>query len=176
MYAIQTFLELEKLEQESDCGVILNPIVGPEPITGKYGFADAGSVLRVNSGLAWLGSSRMKGGSMTAILLDIIFMTALSRAFNISIHNLLSSAEQDEKSKNTLLQEPNIANGEMVAAHPSNGSSSDKTISSLRQSQLEIATLVDAFVATYNAAYRSVWQHLVVCTIFDNFNCCYQTC
>ena len=37
--AIQTFLELEKLEMESDSGVILNPIVGPEPITGKHSFA-----------------------------------------------------------------------------------------------------------------------------------------
>jgi hypothetical protein len=126
-------------------------------------------IIATNSGFARLGSSRMKGGSMTAILLDIIFMTALSRAFSVPIHNLLSSAEQDKKSNDTLLHEPNVAN-------PSNGSSSDKTVSSLPQSQLEIATLVDAFVATYNAAYRSVWQHLVVCTIFDNFNCCYQTC
>ena len=31
---LQTFLELEKLELESDCAMILNPIVGPEPITG----------------------------------------------------------------------------------------------------------------------------------------------
>ena len=37
--AMQTFLELEKLEMESDSGVILNPIVGPEPITGKHNFA-----------------------------------------------------------------------------------------------------------------------------------------
>jgi hypothetical protein len=44
LYAIQTFLELEKLELESDRGIILNPIVGPEPITGKYGFAGTGSV------------------------------------------------------------------------------------------------------------------------------------
>ena len=93
---------------------------------------------------------------MTAILLDIIFMTALSRAFNVPIHKLLSSAEEDEKFKNTVLQEPSIANGETVAMHSSNGSSLGKTVSLLSQSQLEICTLVDAFAATYNAAYRSV--------------------
>lgn len=42
--AIQTFLDLEKLELESDCGIILNPIVGPEPITGKHGLAGTESV------------------------------------------------------------------------------------------------------------------------------------
>lgn len=101
---------------------------------------------------------------MTAILLDIIFMTALSRAFNVSIHNLLSAAEQDKKLKNTLLQEPNIANGEIVTIHSSNGSSLDKIVSSLSQSQLEIASLVDAFAATYNAAYRSVSVSSYRCT------------
>ena len=39
LMSIQTFLELEKLEMESDSGVILNPIVGPESITGKHDFA-----------------------------------------------------------------------------------------------------------------------------------------
>ena len=101
---------------------------------------------------------------MTAILLDIIFMTALSRAVNVSIHSLLSAAEQDTKLKNTLLQEPNIANGEIVAIHSSNGSSLDKTVSSLSQSGLEIASLVDAFAATYNAAYRSVSVSSYRCT------------
>ena len=101
---------------------------------------------------------------MTAILLDIIFTTALSRAFNVSIHNLLSAAEQNEKFKNTLSQESNIANGEMVAMHSSNGSSLDKTVNSLSQSQLEICTLVDAFAATYNAAYRSVSVSSYRCT------------
>ena len=153
LYAIQTFLELEKLELESDSGVILNPIVGPEPITGKHGFADRECITAVNSGLARLGSSRMKGGSMTAILLDTIFMTACSRAFGVSIHRLPSSAIQKEKSKNTpLLQESNVTDGETVAVHSSNDSSPDKSVCSLPQSQLEIATIVDAFAATYNAA------------------------
>ena len=30
----QVFMELDKLERESDRGMILNPVVGPEPITG----------------------------------------------------------------------------------------------------------------------------------------------
>ena len=101
---------------------------------------------------------------MTAILLDIIFMTALSRAFNVSIHSLLSAAEQDEKFKNTLSQESSITNGEMVAMHSSNDSSLDKTVNLLSQSQLEICTLVDAFAATYNAAYRSVSVSSYRCT------------
>ena len=33
---LQTFLELEQLSQKSDRAVILNPIVGPEPITGTH--------------------------------------------------------------------------------------------------------------------------------------------
>ena len=34
MHSIQTFLELEQLSLKSDRAVILNPVVGPEPITG----------------------------------------------------------------------------------------------------------------------------------------------
>ena len=91
---------------------------------------------------------------MTAILLDTIFMTALSRAFTVSIHKLLSSDKQEEGYKNT---PSNIANSETTAAvHSSNGPLSDVTVSSLSQSQLEVATVVDAFAATYNATYRSV--------------------
>ena len=102
----------------------------------------------------------MKGGSMTAILLDIIFITAFSRAFSVSIHKLLSSAKQEDGLENTLSQEPNITDGETVAVHSSH-SSPDKSVSSLPQSQLEVAMIVDAFAATYNAAYRSVlvWVH-----------------
>ncbi|EDQ86366.1 uncharacterized protein MONBRDRAFT_28326 [Monosiga brevicollis MX1] len=54
----QVFNELERRSLEDDDGLswVLNPIVGPEPITG---------------------SSRMKGGSMTHILLNAIFLPAL---------------------------------------------------------------------------------------------------
>ena len=109
----------------------------------------------------------MKGGSMTAILLDIIFMTALSRAFNVSIHKLLSSTRQEEGPNNTLLlQEPSTTtNDETIAVHSSNGSSSDKSVSSLSRGQLEVATIVDAFAATYNAAYRSALVSIIVCML-----------
>ena len=36
MYVAQTFVELQRLELESNRGLILNPIVGPEPITGTH--------------------------------------------------------------------------------------------------------------------------------------------
>ena len=36
MCIVQTFVELKKLETESNRGVILNPVVGPEPITGTH--------------------------------------------------------------------------------------------------------------------------------------------
>ncbi len=52
----KTFLDVVKsIENRKNC-LILNPIVGPEPITG---------------------STRMKGGSATKILLDVIFSIAL---------------------------------------------------------------------------------------------------
>lgn len=104
----------------------------------------------------------MKGGSMTAILLDIIFITALSRAFSVSIDKLTSPAQQEDGLENIPSQEPNVTNGETVAAILSSGGvSPDKTIHSLSKSQLEVAMLVNAFAATYNAAYRSV---LDLCT------------
>ncbi|XP_041359642.1 glucokinase regulatory protein-like isoform X2 [Gigantopelta aegis] len=59
----QTFLQvvkkLEHTEKEGK-GFILNPIIGPEPITG---------------------SSRMKSGSATKILLESIFVTAHTKVF-----------------------------------------------------------------------------------------------
>lgn len=63
----KTFLQiawrLEKLHEENK-GFVLNPIIGPEPITG---------------------STRMKGGSATKILLLTIFMTALARHQRVSL-------------------------------------------------------------------------------------------
>ncbi len=34
LYGVQTFMELEQLSTKSDQAFILNPVVGPEPITG----------------------------------------------------------------------------------------------------------------------------------------------
>ncbi|XP_065830844.1 glucokinase regulatory protein-like [Oscarella lobularis] len=53
--------------QASEKGFILNPIVGPESITG---------------------STRMKGGSMTKILLDVIFLAALNKT--LTSHKMVS--------------------------------------------------------------------------------------
>ncbi len=55
----QVFSSLESREKDgSPKHVVLNPIPGPEPITG---------------------SSRMKGGSLTKIILDSVFLSALRR-------------------------------------------------------------------------------------------------
>ena len=158
---LQTFVELEKVELESDRGMILNPIVGPEPITGVSPLLLIHPLQSHKVSYSYPGSSRMKGGSMTAILLDIIFITALSRACAISLDKLLSPT-QGARLDNTLPLEPDIKNGEPTPLPRSNpcavndsGLSPDRMVSSLSRGQLEVATIVDAFAATYNAAYRS---------------------
>lgn len=114
----ETFLELEKLSQDSDKAFILNPVVGPEPITG---------------------SSRMKGGSMTAILLEIIFTAALSRTFSLPLSQLITGASPLHHSSDT-------------KDYTEDGHSTDNY--SLTPSQQEIVTLVDIFAATYSSAYK----------------------
>lgn len=52
----QVFTDLEKAALAGESCFILNPVVGPEAVTG---------------------SSRMKGGSMTKILIETVFMSAL---------------------------------------------------------------------------------------------------
>ncbi|XP_064391978.1 glucokinase regulatory protein-like [Halichondria panicea] len=112
----QTFMELEQLSTTSDQAFILNPVVGPEPITG---------------------SSRMKGGSMTAILLEIVFTAALARAFALPLSQLITGAapllttDKQEWIENETSTEYKLTAG-----------------------QSQIATLVDIFAATYRAAYR----------------------
>lgn len=54
----QVALRLEKLEKETDNYMIINPIIGPEPLTG---------------------STRMKSGSTTKILLETIFATGIKQ-------------------------------------------------------------------------------------------------
>jgi N-acetylmuramic acid 6-phosphate (MurNAc-6-P) etherase len=60
---------VQKIEDHPRC-VILNPIVGPEPITG---------------------STRMKGGSATKILLEVLLTSALIKAGILSPKQLASS-------------------------------------------------------------------------------------
>ena len=52
----QVFTDLEKASLAGESCFVLNPVVGPEAVTG---------------------SSRMKGGSMTKILIETVFMSAL---------------------------------------------------------------------------------------------------
>ena len=52
----QVFTDLEKAALAGESCFVLNPVIGPEAVTG---------------------SSRMKGGSMTKILIETVFMTAL---------------------------------------------------------------------------------------------------
>lgn len=98
----------------------------------------------------------MKGGSMTAILLDTIFMTALSRVFSVSIHKLISSDKPEDGLENIVApSRETLAVTDEFTILPSNGPSMDKAVHSISPSRLEVATIVDAFAATYNAAYRS---------------------
>ena len=47
---LQVFLELEELSQTSERAVVLNPIVGPEPITGRvYGYSYRDHLILVDS-------------------------------------------------------------------------------------------------------------------------------
>jgi len=57
---------VEKIKKHPKC-VILNPVVGPEPITG---------------------STRMKGGSATKIILDVLFTASLIKADLLSPNDL----------------------------------------------------------------------------------------
>lgn len=85
------------------------------------------------------GSSRMKGGSMTAILLEIVFTAALARAFALPLSQLITGAapllttDKQEWIENETSTEYKLTAG-----------------------QSQIATLVDIFAATYRAAYRCV--------------------
>ncbi|MFH0794616.1 MAG: hypothetical protein V2A74_11355 [bacterium] len=56
----KTFLEVARAVESSPRGLVLNPLIGPEPITG---------------------STRMKGGSATKWILEAAFAVAFARAF-----------------------------------------------------------------------------------------------
>ncbi len=96
------------------------------------------------------GSSRMKGGSMTVLLLNVVFSLAFSRAFSIPLSELLCIPESFLPSHTPSLG----SNGSSVMG---NGTRSEETCChSLSEGESEVALLVDAFQATYNSAYRSV--------------------
>ena len=96
---------------------------------------------------------------MTAILLDIIFITALSRAFNISVVDSLTSLASQGEQENSSKQKPSStvsADGGMTFPAAENGSceSQERAAASLSLGQLQVASVLDAFAATYLAAYR----------------------
>ena len=95
---------------------------------------------------------------MTAIMLDVIFITALSRAFNISVDKLLSTTSQDggrvgnspkPRASSTVDEENSLTveNGDCECPKR-------RVTSSLSPGQLQIASVLDCFAATYHAAYR----------------------
>ncbi|CAI8015335.1 Glucokinase regulatory protein [Geodia barretti] len=105
----QVFLELETLSCTSDSAFIINPIVGPEPITG---------------------SSRMKGGSTTAVLLGTVFLTSLQ----------------------TLLGQPILPSMTLPAREPEE--TEVVFDHSLSPSLSPMVSLLDCYSQTYQTVYR----------------------
>ena len=93
-----------------------------------------------------VGSSRMKGGSMTALLLNTVFSLALSRAYSIPLSVLLGIPDSCAPSHNPSLGSNDVKNG-------TEGDGSCCHI--LSEGEEQVALMVDAFQATYSAAYRS---------------------
>ncbi len=84
----KTFLEVAKKVEKHKQGIILNPVVGPEPITG---------------------STRMKSGSATKLCLEIILHQALQHK-GTSIYNLQSAILNYESTRIAVYeQEENLA-------------------------------------------------------------------
>ena len=94
----------------------------------------------------YTGSSRMKGGSMTAILLNTIFSLALSRAYSIPLSTLLGVPELCAPSHNPVPGSNDMKNG------MEDGGSCCHI---LTEGEEQAALVLDAFQATYSAAYRS---------------------
>ena len=125
--------------------------------------------------LTTLGSSRMKGGSMTAILLHTIFITALSRAFGATCWNQLTnppvdggvaptscnhSALMDNLKPKYLVQGDalQVNSFEDTKVEPfdrgTQPNEGPKCYHSLSRRHQEVASMVDTFAATYQSAYR----------------------
>ena len=85
------------------------------------------------------GSSRMKGGSMTAVLLDTIFLSALQTLLELSV----TSAAITSRPSNTRTEErAREKSQELVFQH------------SLPPSLSPVTDLLDCYAATYRAVYR----------------------
>lgn len=100
---------------------------------------------------------------MTAVLLDIVFSLALARAFLIPLSKLLSVPHSILPSQCNDSHVPVLGSNNPLAGTgmklQGGGSgvegSSNCSCQKLSKGQSEVAFMVDAFMATYSAAYRS---------------------
>ena len=125
--------------------------------------------------LTTLGSSRMKGGSMTAILLHAIFITALSRAFGTTCWNQITTPPVDggvvptSCNHSALMENPkpgDLVQGDALQVNSfkdtkvepfdrgAQQNEEPKFCHSLSRRHQEVASMVDTFAATYQSAYR----------------------
>lgn len=104
----------------------------------------------------------MKGGSMTAILLNVIFTAALSQTFAIPLEKFLTPSGAISSDSTTNY---NLSLTNEISSNLKNGSSSATELKHTHATQVLtagqslIASIVDGFAATYHAAYR-----LDICT------------
>ena len=99
---------------------------------------------------------------MTALLLDVIFSLAISRAFSIPLSKFLDippSFLPSECSSNLIPvlgsnQNSVEQNGKEIATLENGKEMRTSELHELSQGQHQVALCVDAFSATYNSAYR----------------------
>ncbi len=89
---------------------------------------------------------------MTALLLETVFMAAVTRAFSIPLSRLIPGAPP------TLVPTPSslgdLSTPSSLGTSPKSDSDSEPKLIVLTEGQAQIGALVDAFDATYRAAYR----------------------
>lgn len=109
------------------------------------------------------GSSRMKGGSMTAVLLNTIMITALSRAYDLPLESMLSESPLDSRVMLPLLSGDSVkaqrndrANNVIDSSSKPHALAVDgETVQHSRLSCLsDVVNLLDTFSLVYNAVYR----------------------
>ena len=105
----------------------------------------------------------MKGGSMTAILLNTIMITALSRAFDLPLESMLSESPLDSRvmlpllSQNSIKAQQNDKAIDVTDSHsrPHELAADGEAVQHSRLSCLsEVVNLLDTFSLVYNAVYR----------------------
>ena len=81
---------------------------------------------------------------MTAVLLEIVFTAALSRAFSLPLSKLIiGTSPLHHSSKQVSSEEREVIENGLLGERYS-----------LSDGQLEIVSLVDAFAVTYSSAYK----------------------